>query len=86
MSKGAYSSLTLTFGNLSISAPAVVNPKSTYEFLIGTAFMKEFGVKLCHETDTFEILTHKLPLLYSRDQDSKKRSIFYSVFLRISYS
>ena len=76
MSKGAYSSLPLTFGNLSISAPAVVIPNSTYDILIGTAFMKEFGVKLCHETDTFEILNHKLPLLYSRDQDLKKRTIF----------
>ena len=85
MSKGAYSSLPLTFGNLSISAPAIVTPNSTCDILIGTAFMKEFGVKLFHETDTFEILNHKLPLLYSRDQDSKKKNIL-TMFLRINYS
>ena len=40
LSKGAYSSSPLTFGNLSISAPAVVIPNSTYDILIGTAFIE----------------------------------------------
>ena len=55
-SQGAYSALPLCFGSIAVTAPAIVLPNQNYEFLLGTSFLKKYGVKICHSTDVFTIL------------------------------
>ena len=63
-SLSAYSALPLRFGPIVVSAPAVVLPNQNYDLLIGTAFMKQFGVKTCHKEDELTILNYTLPIYY----------------------
>ena len=64
-SQGAYSALPLRFGSIAVTAPAVVLPNQNYDFLIGTSFLKTYGVQTCHANNTLSILGQQLPLSYS---------------------
>ena len=68
--QGAYSALPLCFGLLSVAAPAIVLSNQNYDFLIGTAFVKQFKVNICHENQSFLILGQTIPLLYSADNNN----------------
>ena len=61
---GAYSALPLRFGPLVVSAPAEVLLNQNYNLLIGTAFMKQFGVKTCNKEDKFTRKKFTLPIYY----------------------
>ena len=67
--QGAYSALPLCFGLLSVAAPAIVLPNQNYNFLIGTAFMKQFNVTICHKNHLFTIFGQNIPLHYSAKSD-----------------
>ena len=64
-SQGAYLALPLRFGSIAVTAPAVVLPNQNYDFLIGTLFLKTYGVQTCHANDMLSILGQQLPLSYS---------------------
>ena len=63
--QGAYLALPLRFGSIAVTAPAVVLPNQNYDFLIGTLFLKTYGVQTCHANNTLSILGQQLPLSYS---------------------
>ena len=63
--QGAYSALPLRFGLLSVAAPAIVLPNQNYNFLFGTAFIKQFNVTICHKNHLFTIFGQNIPLHYS---------------------
>ena len=67
--QGVYSALPLCFGLLSVAAPAIVLPNQNYDFLIGTAFMKQFNVTICHKNHLFTIFGQNIPLHYSAKSD-----------------
>ena len=54
--QGAYLALPLRFGSIAVTAPAVVLPNQNYDFLIGTSFLKTYGVQTCHVNNTLSIL------------------------------
>ncbi|KAJ9049535.1 DNA damage-inducible protein 1 [Entomophthora muscae] len=54
--QGVYSALSLRFGPLVVSAPAIVLPNENYNILIGTLFMRQYGVKTDLENDVLKIL------------------------------
>ncbi|KAJ9057924.1 DNA damage-inducible protein 1 [Entomophthora muscae] len=62
--QGAYSALTLHFGSLVVLAPAIVLPNDNYDILIGTLFMRQYGVRTDLAADTFEISGQTIPLYY----------------------
>ncbi|KAJ9048893.1 DNA damage-inducible protein 1 [Entomophthora muscae] len=64
--QGAYSALPLRFGSLAVSAPAIVLPNENYDILIGTSFMRQYGVKTDLKNDVLEILGQAIPLYYNR--------------------
>ena len=64
-SQGAYLVLPLRFGSIAVTAPAVVLPNQNYDFLIGTLFLKTYGVQTCHANNTLSILGQQLLLSYS---------------------
>ncbi|KAJ9075096.1 hypothetical protein DSO57_1039571 [Entomophthora muscae] len=63
--QGAYSVLPLRFGLLAVSAPDIVLPNKNYNILIGTSFMRQYGVKTDLENDVLEILGTAIPLYYN---------------------
>ncbi|KAJ9057673.1 hypothetical protein DSO57_1020410 [Entomophthora muscae] len=63
--QGAYSVLPLCFGSLSVSAPAIVLPNENYGILIGTLFMRQYGVKTDLKNDFLKILGQAIPLYYN---------------------
>ncbi|KAJ9051597.1 DNA damage-inducible protein 1 [Entomophthora muscae] len=64
--QGAYSALPLRFGSLAVSAPAIVLPNENYNILIGTLFMRQYGVKTDLKNDVFKILGQAIPLYYNQ--------------------
>ncbi|KAJ9062551.1 hypothetical protein DSO57_1009607 [Entomophthora muscae] len=65
--KGAYSSLPLCFENLMATAPAIVLENKSYDILIGTSFMVQYGTLTNHGDHTFGILGHSIPMFYHSD-------------------
>ncbi|KAJ9067370.1 DNA damage-inducible protein 1 [Entomophthora muscae] len=63
--QGAYSTLSLRFGSLAVSAPAIVLPNGSYNILIGTLFMRQYGVKTDLKNDFIKILEKAIPLYYN---------------------
>ena len=75
-SQGVYSALPLRFGSLSVLAPAIVLPNQHYNFLIGTAFIKQSNITICHKESSFTILNQHIPLIYlSKDNDTPSRTV-----------
>ena len=70
MSEGAYSALPLQIGSLAVTAPAVVLPNANYDILIGTSFMRHFGVRADYRENTLEILGQSIPMYYERGEVS----------------
>ncbi|KAJ9070266.1 DNA damage-inducible protein 1 [Entomophthora muscae] len=64
--QGAYSALSLCFGSLAVSAPAIVLPNENYDILIGTSFMQQYGVKTDLENDVIKILGQAILLYYNQ--------------------
>ncbi|KAJ9069750.1 hypothetical protein DSO57_1015434 [Entomophthora muscae] len=64
--QGAYSVLPLHFGLLAVSAPAIILPNENYDILIGTSFMRQYGVKTDLKNDVIKILGQAIPLYYNR--------------------
>ncbi|KAJ9067103.1 DNA damage-inducible protein 1 [Entomophthora muscae] len=60
--QGAYSALPLRFGSLAVLAPSIILPNNNYDILIGTLFMRQYGVRTDLAADTFEILGQTIPL------------------------
>ncbi|KAJ9050651.1 DNA damage-inducible protein 1 [Entomophthora muscae] len=61
--QGAYSALPLRFGSLAVSAPSIMLPNENYNILIGTLFMRQYGVKTDLENNVLKILGQAI-LLY----------------------
>ncbi|KAJ9090198.1 hypothetical protein DSO57_1004776 [Entomophthora muscae] len=74
-SEGAYSVIPMQFGSITVSSPAVVLPSQNYNVLIGTAFMRKYGVKIDMENNTFTILKQTIPLYYTKDATSIKEKL-----------
>ena len=75
-SQGVYSALPLRFGSLLVLAPAIVLLNQHYDFLIGTAFVKQFNTTVCHKEFSFTILNQHIPLIYlSKDNDTPSRTV-----------
>ncbi|KAJ9083122.1 DNA damage-inducible protein 1 [Entomophthora muscae] len=66
IAQGAYSTLSLHFGSLAVSAPAIVLPNENYTILIGALFMQQYGVKTDLENNVLEILGQAIPLYYNQ--------------------
>ncbi|KAJ9071780.1 DNA damage-inducible protein 1 [Entomophthora muscae] len=79
--QGEYSALTLHFGSLAVLAPAIVLSNDNYDILIGTSFMRQYGVRTDLAADTFEILGQTIPLYYCRYKDISTHKIMPSVNL-----
>ncbi|KAJ9087280.1 DNA damage-inducible protein 1 [Entomophthora muscae] len=79
--QGAYSTLPLRFGSLAVLAPAIVLPNDNYDILIGTLFMRQYGVRTDLAADTFEILGQTIPLYYCRNKDTGTHKTMPSVNL-----
>lgn len=76
---GAYSALPFQFGSIVVSSPAVVLPNQSYKMIISTSFLKEYGVKICHSSHTFNICGQSLPLVYSRTGLPHSKPQFFNV-------
>ncbi|KAJ9077937.1 DNA damage-inducible protein 1 [Entomophthora muscae] len=63
--QGAYSMLPLGFGSLAVSAPDIVLPNESYNILIRTLFMRQYGVKTDLKNNVLEILGQAIPLYYN---------------------
>ncbi|KAJ9062876.1 DNA damage-inducible protein 1 [Entomophthora muscae] len=63
--QGAYSTLPLLFGSLAVSAPAIVLPNESYDILIRTLLMQQYGVKSDLENNVLEILGQAILLYYN---------------------
>ncbi|KAJ9051351.1 DNA damage-inducible protein 1 [Entomophthora muscae] len=63
--QGTYSTLPLRFGSLAVSAPDIVLPNESYNILIGTLVMRQYGVKTDLENDVLKILGQVIPLYYN---------------------
>ncbi|KAJ9052494.1 hypothetical protein DSO57_1033567 [Entomophthora muscae] len=79
--QGAYSALPLCFGSLVVLASAIVLPNDNYDILIGTLFMRQYGVRTDLAADTFEILGQNIPLYYCRNKDTGTHKTMPSVNL-----
>ncbi|KAJ9082848.1 DNA damage-inducible protein 1 [Entomophthora muscae] len=79
--QGEYSALPLRFGSLAVLAPAIVLPNDNYDILIGTLFMKQYGVRTDLAADTFEILGQTIPLYYCRNKDASTHKTSPSINL-----
>ncbi|KAJ9053707.1 DNA damage-inducible protein 1 [Entomophthora muscae] len=66
IAQGAYSVLLLRFGSLAVSAPAIVLPNENYDILIGTLFMRQYGVKTDLENNILKILGQAILLYYNQ--------------------
>ncbi|KAJ9082710.1 DNA damage-inducible protein 1 [Entomophthora muscae] len=66
IAQGAYSALPFCFGSMAVSAPAKVLPNENYNILIGTLFMRQYGVKTDHENNVLKILGQAIPLYYNQ--------------------
>ncbi|KAJ9055619.1 hypothetical protein DSO57_1002094 [Entomophthora muscae] len=55
--QGAYSALPLHFGSLALLTSAIVFLNNNYDIIIGTLFMRQYGVKTNLAADIFEILS-----------------------------
>lgn len=58
----AYSALPLQFGNLVLTAPAVVLENERYNLLIGTQFFMEFDGIVNHHKSFWFLLGYRVPL------------------------
>ncbi|KAJ9062522.1 hypothetical protein DSO57_1009868 [Entomophthora muscae] len=67
--QGAYSALPLHFGTLALLAPAIVLPIDNYDILIGTSFMRQYGIRTDLTAYTFEILGQTISLYYCCNKD-----------------
>ncbi|KAJ9068363.1 DNA damage-inducible protein 1 [Entomophthora muscae] len=66
----AYSALPLRFGSLAVLAPTIVLSNDNYDILIGTSFMRQYGVRTDLTADTFEILGQTISLYYCCNKDA----------------
>ncbi|KAJ9072951.1 hypothetical protein DSO57_1021580 [Entomophthora muscae] len=66
IAQGAYSALPLRSGSLAVSAPAIVLPNENYNILIGTSFMRQYGVKNDLNNNVLKILEQAILLYYNQ--------------------
>ena len=64
ITQSVYSHCHFALNFFAVSTPAIVLPNQHYDFLIGTLFMKQYNVTICHKENTFSILGQSIPLIY----------------------
>ncbi|KAJ9085044.1 DNA damage-inducible protein 1 [Entomophthora muscae] len=62
----AYSALLMRLGSIAVFSPVVVLPSKNYDVLIGTAFLRKYGVRLNMKDNTLTILCQTIPLYYTQ--------------------
>ncbi|KAF5188754.1 hypothetical protein FRX31_021659, partial [Thalictrum thalictroides] len=72
---GAYSSLSLRFGGLVLTGPAIVLDSDSYDILIGTKFFRDFKATISYDTNTLTVFGYSIPLIFDNDPTTKSKKV-----------
>lgn len=63
---GAYSSIPIRFGKLTLAFPAVVLESTSYDFLLGTEFLKHHSFQILNDTNILKVLEYEISMCFNK--------------------